>query len=374
MNTYTIELRSAYIILRRFILHIITEMCPDAKINNMLLDNVSNNIDCKLTLDVHVNQDVAFTYKDMKFNFLVRTSDSIILQDKSLVNNKEYFLEVYADNNKEAKKFITTLIKDALYHDTYSGLYVYTHDGIVPGFKSFIEGKLPLKSLDTIYHTKLDSMITDIKKFRQSGPIYKEYGIPYVRKYLMCGPHGTGKSSLIHAIASMLKKDIYKCDINYQCHVDPVAQIKNAVCFLNFDACILIIERVEKLFDSVDPDEVFSVLNGLDRKNGLMIFMTTIKSDVDSFDDKFEPGSIDYSIAMVHPNKETVKQMFFKFLPQSTVDEFNSFYNQLSGCSLRFGVLEKFFLEHTTIDDIKAATSKLVAQSTKKKNSNMVYN
>ena len=61
----------------------------------------------------------------------------------------------------------------------------------------------PWKSIVTQSNIKQD-IRNDIKKFRESSNSYKSLGIPYKRGYLLHGPPGTGKSSLVYGLAGEL--------------------------------------------------------------------------------------------------------------------------------------------------------------------------
>jgi len=61
--------------------------------------------------------------------------------------------------------------------------------------------------LDDKYKTKL---LTDVKDFlaKDTASFYKKHGVPYRRGYLFYGPPGTGKTSMVRALAGVLKKKL----------------------------------------------------------------------------------------------------------------------------------------------------------------------
>jgi chaperone BCS1 len=52
-------------------------------------------------------------------------------------------------------------------------------------------------------------LVTDIQRFQSRRIWYADRAIPWRRGYMIIGPPGTGKSSLIFAVASMLEKSVY---------------------------------------------------------------------------------------------------------------------------------------------------------------------
>lgn len=67
------------------------------------------------------------------------------------------------------------------------------------------------RPLETVFHPPelMEDLLEDVGSFLRSKPLYEELGIPYRRGYLLEGPPGTGKSSLILAIASQFRLPVY---------------------------------------------------------------------------------------------------------------------------------------------------------------------
>ena len=92
--------------------------------------------------------------------------------------------------------------------DDYVNIYITSNDGT---FFTCIGNKLK-RSLDTIYipHTQKTHLIDDITHFLkpETEALYRKLCITYKRIYLFEGIPGTGKTSLIFGIASMLNYNI----------------------------------------------------------------------------------------------------------------------------------------------------------------------
>ena len=107
--------------------------------------------------------------------------------------------------------------------------------------------KLPKRNIKTIDLPKkdIDYILNDINVFYSNEKEYTKLGIPWKRNYLLEGPPGTGKTSLIYAIASHFNLDVYI--INLGPKIDDSVYMK-AVSKLPKKA-ILVLEDLDALLD-----------------------------------------------------------------------------------------------------------------------------
>lgn len=211
--------------------------------------------------------------------------------------------------------------------------------------------RLRKRKIETIYLPKKDKNLIhdDIIKFRDSEEEYLELGIPWKRNYLLEGPPGTGKTSLIFALASELNMNIYI--INLGPKVDD-SVFMSAISLLPNNS-ILLLEDIDSLFverkanDSnrsmVSFSGILNVLDGLARKNGLITFLTTnYKNRLDRA--LIRPGRIDFCMTFKEAEKEQIEQMYQKFLPDKA-DLFEKFFDKIEQLKFTMSSLQQFLLE-----------------------------
>jgi len=133
---------------------------------------------------------------------------------------------------------------------------------------SYNRKSIPKRDLKSVYLKKetKQRLLEDIEKFKKMEGFYKEHSISYKRGYLLVGPPGTGKTSIIKAIASYYDYDIVVINLNHF-NDDNVNCIFNE---MNDDKTKIY------LFDDFDSSVLFE-----DKQPGIII-NTSMKKDSSS--------------------------------------------------------------------------------------------
>lgn len=156
-------------------------------------------------------------------------------------------------------------------------------------------------------------LLDDMEKFQQSEDEYLHFGNPFKRNYMIIGPPGSGKSSLITAAASTLDHDIHYLTVT---PTMTESELCAGVCSLS-DKSILVIEDVDGICEAASSGStgaraavtVFTnVLDGTLHKHGLITILTSTTPD--GLDDiLMRHGRIDYTARMTSLTKVQVAAM-----------------------------------------------------------------
>ena len=309
------------------------------------------------------------TYKDHIFTFEYILNDKIVGCSDKANKLKEFSITINCDNCLIAKALLRDFAIDAnLFFENKKSNIIEIHTfNSNNGFWTKT-ASLSKRDIETIYldSNEKSKIIADIEDFYQSESDYKKFGIPYKRIYLFEGPPGTGKTSLIFAIASKLNKNIcmmnFSSDVTDQKFMESIRRMgKNS---------LLILEDVDALFaedrktsdkTSISFSGLLNVLDGFGRKEKLIVFLTT--NYIDKLDIALKrAGRIDYVIKFEFAKKSQIKLMFEKFFPNQ-VQLFDKFYSHIAsdvnGKNVTTAILQKFFFDNRRCDDITILLSEL---------------
>ena len=300
-----------------------------------------------------------FEYNSHRFMIEAVEYNDIHGLDYKTAKHEELFITIFCDSKDNACILFKNFIKDMEMfskNKKEDTIRVLVYD-VSNGWAKL--SRLPKRNIDTIYISKdmKSNLIQDIKFFYNCKDEYHKYGIPYTRRYLFVGPPGTGKTSLIFALASMFNKEV--SIISFDQKLDDASLMKaiNSLDNNNF----LVMEDVDALFDNrnersatnnsnVSFSGMLNILDGFGRKDGLIVFMTT--NHINKLDEaQIRPGRVDYIITFGNPKEEQIREMFENFFPNQK-EKFKKIYDSISRKKVSMAILQKFFFDNRHCNDI----------------------
>merc|ERR1712141_795959 len=213
-----------------------------------------------------------------------------------------------------------------------------------------------------ILPTKTWNTVTgDFERFLDEKSIswYFKHGIPYKRSYLFYGVPGSGKTSLIQALAAKYDRNLAFVQPSHPKMTDE-----------SFKSCIqsapanslIVLEDIDALFNKDRSKKVHScpltfsgLLNGLDgvgNPDGQIFIMTT--NYVDRLDSALiRSGRVDLHIEFPLATDEQLRKMFLLFYPES-VDNASLFVRQIrkyfkNGISM--AAVQQHFIQNMFVED-----------------------
>lgn len=164
-------------------------------------------------------------------------------------------------------------------------------------------------------------ILRDVRQFIESEKWYNDIGIPYRRGYLLSGPPGNGKSSLVTAIASELRLDI--CTLNLSNHSLNDERLMELMANVPMNSLVLI-EDIDCIFharkkveegENITFSGLLNAIDGIMSSEGRILFLTTNHKEV--LDPALiRPGRVDMDIVIDDASKAQAKNLFNRFFPE----------------------------------------------------------
>ena len=204
------------------------------------------------------------------------------------------------------------------------------------GQYAVLDRRLP-RPLETIYvNDDLKKfLLDDLKNFIASRETYMRQGVPYRRGYFFDGPPGTGKSSLVFALAASLKRPIYV--------INPSSMSSDEALYSAFSRVpengIILIEDIDtnvasgvrakappkggrgdrggNKYDGISLSGLLNAIDGVWAKEGRILFITS------NHPDKLDP-------ALLRPGRIDVRRHIGLLGPAEVVKMYRAFYPEAS--------------------------------------------
>lgn len=176
-----------------------------------------------------------------------------------------------------------------------------------------------------------EGLLADCQRFAENEAWYVARGIPYRRGYLLEGLPGTGKTSLVLAVAGALGKDVY-----YLSLADPNltdTQLGNMLREVD-DGAVLLLEDIDAMFHGRDktPESASGVtfsgllnaLDGVAAKEGVLTFLTT--NHAEQLDPALiRPGRVDLRLHFTHATPSQAERLYEQLEPEASAEQGRAF-------------------------------------------------
>jgi SpoVK/Ycf46/Vps4 family AAA+-type ATPase len=214
-------------------------------------------------------------------------------------------------------------------------------------------GSVMKRKIENVYLPKEEKerIMKDIERFMsvEVKRKYKELGINHTRTYMLYGLPGTGKTTLIKAIASEMDKRLALIPMDREM---TDMQLRRAFKKTPKNS-IIVIEDIDCLFEGrqqntnttgVTFSGFLNVLDGVCSED-FVCFITTNK--LKELDDALK-RRIDYYLEFEYAKKEQIKEIYERFYGgnKDNGDKFEWYYSKIKNLKMTMNMMQKFYTKN----------------------------
>lgn len=250
-----------------------------------------------------------------------------------------------------ARPVIPDLLKDA--YEFTAGKADGKVEIHVPSYDAWkLAERRAARSLATLIYdgNLLSDLHRDLDGFFRDREWYAGMGIPYRRGYLLHGPPGNGKSSLVSALAGAFGLNV--CVLNLATPDMTDDRLNNLLGNLPRRA-LLLLEDIDAVFIGREPrantvklsfNGLLNALDGVAAGEGRVTFMTT--NELGSLDPALiRPGRADRHFLIGNASRAQVAGMLRRFWPDWTETEIHVLAEQVPDHLLSMARVQEYLLE-----------------------------
>jgi len=259
--------------------------------------NLNNNINTTVTSYGNNSTIKDGTYKIIHNKCLIIVEAGHLGLDQETSIYKEIKINILGSNNK-------TIIKDA-----YKTIKIDSESCIQLERRNGQPVSIAKRKLDTIFSDQFDEINNLIIKWKDQQDVFREHGMAFKTGILLHGVPGTGKTSIVRAIATEFNMNIMYVN---------VATIKaQDIDYINIrNNSILLLEEIDLMKDDEDykkkVSSLLSLLDGITSPNNCIIIATS--NYIDAIDERLvRKGRFDNIIEVTNICRHTAIRMCESF-------------------------------------------------------------
>jgi len=328
-------------------------------------------IDCNFTIEYKgsvINIDI-YMMKD-------HNGDIIKLMESEHCSNEEKFtqrMELSSDNKQSLIDFVdesreymkNEYEKCKKASNETMCVYYYKKDYWI------LLAKAPKRPIDTLYLKEgvRDNLVSYVEDFfsKDMRDTYLSFGIPYKSVNMIYGPPGSGKTSTIKGIASVLDCDIYILPISKDMLDHDLVGAFTYINEKEDKQRIIVIEDIDTLFDDrkkgdkdngITLQAFLNCLDGFTCIEGTMLFLTANKPEILDYA-MLRSCRIDNKIELGYADKHQTREIFERMLPDQK-DSFNEFYKSINHKEFTIAMLQEFLFYNRNCENILDIKDKFI--------------
>ncbi len=204
-------------------------------------------------------------------------------------------------------------------------------------YGDWISSRISPRPLETVFHPPalMEDLLEDAESFLRSKPLYEDLGIPYRRGYLLAGPPGTGKSSLILAIATHFGLPVYLVPLRgAEMSGERLARMlaccrKPSVVVLEDVDCLKVATtRESKVEDGLTMADLLNAVDGIGASEHRLLFMTA--NHPEALDAALtRAGRVDRKIHIDYARNEELRRFYGRMARTHAVPSWEEFRESL---------------------------------------------
>lgn len=217
------------------------------------------------------------------------------------------------------------------------------------------------RTMDTLYlpENQLQDLLGDFELFFASKEKYRSLGVPWRRGYLLEGPPGTGKSTVIQVLSGLFQVPIYYLNVGTVRDGDELRSLVSTVS----PPCILLIEDVDSIraaktrtkkedkeeVKGIQASDLLNVLDGLVATEQRIVIMTT--NHPEKLDQALtRAGRVDRRFHFGWAEETELKKFYDRAAGEYSIPSYEMFRKSLpDNCTIADAQGEVFRLQSNTV-------------------------